>query len=223
LVNIVKYGNVRSTDRNAVDAILQELLPRIFIGLPAACINTDDEHTALIFNKLQNINRAINLLNQPQNTEGWLRVLQRLATLQNVHGLLVGISVRILFDKNIFTINQTTTYMRYALSQGNEPKRAAAWLEGFLNGSGILLIHHESLWRILDEWVEELEMERLLELLPILRRTFSEFAPAERQKMLALAQKNDAEGAPQYFEPKEDIFYDKTRGDKVLASIQPFL
>jgi Family of unknown function (DUF5682) len=223
LVNIVKYGNVRSSDRSAVDAVLQELLPRIFIGLPTACINTDDEHTTLIFNKLQNINRAINLLNQPQNTEGWLRVLQRLATLQNVHGLLVGISVRILFDKNIFTIHQTTTYMRYALSQGNEPKRAAAWLEGFLNGSGILLIHHEALWRILDEWVDELDMERLLELLPVLRRTFSEFAPPERQKMLALAQRNDAEGAPQYFELSEDIFYDKKRGEKVLATVQGFL
>jgi hypothetical protein len=223
LVNIVKYGNVRSTDRSAVDAVLQELLPRIFIGLPAACINTDDEHTSLIFNKLQNINRAINLLNQPQNTEGWLRVLQRLATLQNVHGLLVGISVRILFDKNIFTIHQTTTYMRYALSQGNEPKRAAAWLEGFLNGSGILLIHHEALWRILDEWVDELDMERLLELLPVLRRTFSEFAPPERQKMLALAQRNDAEGAPQYFEPSDAVLYDEKRGERVLATVQGFL
>ena len=230
LVNIVKYGNVRSTDRTAVDAVLQELLPRIFVGLPAACINTDDEHTALIFNKLQNINRAINLLNQPPNTEGWLRVLQRLATLQNVHGLLVGISVRILFDKNIFTIHQTTTYMRYALSQGHEPKRAAAWLEGFLNGSGLLLIHHEALWRILDEWVEELPMERLMEMLPVLRRTFSEFAPPERQKMLALAQRNDAEEAPPdtlgtspYFEPSEDIFYDEKRGERVLATVQGFL
>jgi Family of unknown function (DUF5682) len=223
LVNIVKYGNVRSTDRNAVDAVLQELLPRIFIGLPAACINTDDEHTALIFNKLQNINRAINLLNEAQNTEGWLRVLQRLATLQNVHGLLVGISVRILFDKNIFTINQTTTYMRYALSQGNEPKRAAAWLEGFLNGSGILLIHHEALWRILDEWVDELEMDRLLELLPVLRRTFSEFAPPERQKMLALAQKMQDEETPQYFAPSDAVLYDEKRGERVLATVQGFL
>ena len=99
---------------------------------------------------------------------------------------------------------------------------AAAWLEGFLNGSGLLLIHHEALWRILDEWVEEIEMERLMELLPILRRTFSNFSPSERQKMLGLAQKNQTDTPPQY-KALETIYYDEKRSEEVLKTVQFFL
>ena len=222
LVNIVKYGNVRGTDAETVFKVVEQIIPRICIGLPMACINTDDDATELIFNKLQAANRSINLLNLPPHTEGWLRALQQVATMKNVHGVLSGACVRILFDKNIFDINQTITYMRFALSRGSDVKYGAAWLEGFLNGSGLLLIHHEALWRILDEWVEEIEMERLMELLPILRRTFSNFSPSERQKMLGLAQKNQADMLPQY-EALEMEFYDKKRGEEVLKTVQFFL
>ena len=222
LVNIVKYGNVRGTDAEAVLTVVEQIIPRICIGLPSACINTDDDATELIFNKLQAANRSINLLNLMPHTEGWLRALQQVATMKNVHGLLSGACVRILFDKNIFDIHATITYMRYALSRGSDVKYAAAWLEGFLNGSGLLLIHHEALWHILDEWVEEIEMERLMELLPILRRTFSNFSPSERQKMLGLAQRIQDDIPPQY-EATATVFYDEKRSEEVLKTMQFFL
>ena len=222
LVNIVKYGNVRGTDAEAVSTVVEQIIPRICIGLSSACINTDDDATELIFNKLQATNRSINLLNLTPHTEGWLRALRQVATMKNVHGVLSGACVRILFDKNIFDIHATITYMRYALSRGSDVKYAAAWLEGFLNGSGLLLIHHEALWRILDEWVEEIEMERLMELLPILRRTFSNFSPSERQKMLSLAQRNQADTPPQY-ETSETPYYDEKRSEEVLKTMQFFL
>ena len=226
LVNIVKYGNVRGTDAKAVLTVVEQIIPRICVGLPSACMNTDDDATELIFNKLQAANRNINLLNLLPHTEGWLRALRQVATMKNVHGVLSGACVRILFDKNIFDINQTITYMRYALSQGSDVKYAAAWLEGFLNGSGLLLIHHESLWRILDEWVEEIEMERLMELLPILRRTFSNFSLSERQKMLNLAQRiqdNIPLESIGLYEASETPYYDEKRSEEVLKTVQFFL
>ncbi len=229
LVNIIKYGNVRGTNASAVAQVVEQIAPRIFIGLPSACVNTDDDATELIFKKLQTTHRSINLLSVTEYTEGWLRALQQVAKMSQVHGLLTGGCVRILYDKNVFNIHQTTTLMRFALSRGSGVSYAAAWLEGFLNGSGLLLIHNETLWQILDEWVEEIEMERLKELLPILRRTFSNFSPSERQKMLALAQKAAISASKDNFNPLSNMFevetdlYDKKRAEIVLKTIQLFL
>jgi hypothetical protein len=222
LVNIVKYGNVRGTNAQAVARILDELIPRICIGFPMACVNTDDDAAAIIHEKLATTNQAINLLNNAQHTEGWLRTLKNIVDMKNVHGLLVGSCIRILFDKNRIMLSQAALAMRYALSKGNDVRQAAAWLEGFLQGSGLLLIHHEALWQILDEWIDEIDMERLQELLPILRRTFSNFAPSERQKLLGLAQKSlekERSVPPQYF----DDFYEEKLAEPVFATLQKFL
>lgn len=229
LVNIVKYGNVRGTDAAAVAQVVEQIVPRIFIGLPSACVHTDDDATDLIFKKLQTTHRSINLLSVAEHTEGWLRALRQVAKMNQVHGLLTGGCVRILYDKKVFNIHQTATLMRFALSQGSGVSYAAAWLEGFLNGSGLLLIHNDALWQILDEWVEAIDMERLKELLPILRRTFSHFSSSERQKMLALAQKAASNALPDIFDPSsceiggETDLYDKKRAELVLKTIQSFL
>jgi Family of unknown function (DUF5682) len=222
LVNIVKYGNVRGTDAQAVSEVINEWIPRVCIGLPLACVNCDDDATALIFSKLQNTNQAINLLNQKEHSEIWLKTLHQISDLKDVNGLLVGGCVRILFDKNRLDISKTAVRMRYALSRGSEVSYAAAWLEGFLNGSGLLLIHNESLWRILDEWVDELEMARIQELLPILRRIFANLSPSERQKLLALTQKlsdNAFISPPPYF----DVLFDEKRAAKIRDTLQRFL
>jgi Family of unknown function (DUF5682) len=222
LVNIVKYGNVRGTNVQAVAHILDELIPRICIGLPMLCLNTDDDASELIHQKLQATNQAVNLLQNSQHTEGWLRALKNITEMKNVHGLLVGSSSRILFDKNIINLSKTAVGMRYALSKGNAVRQSAAWLEGFLQGSGLLLIHHEALWRILDEWIDELDMDRLQELLPILRRTFSNFSPSERQKLLGLAQTSLQTEQILSFPSCEDL-YEETRAAPVFATLQQFL
>jgi hypothetical protein len=56
-------------------------------------------------------------------------------------------------------------------------------VEGFLKGSGLLLIHSEGIWEVLDSWVTTLSTDAFLAILPLLRRTFAEFTPSERQQM----------------------------------------
>ena len=65
--------------------------------------------------------------------------------------------------------------MRYALAPSSESTQSAAWLEGFLYGSGLLLIHHPTLWQVLDEWVSQTDMARLENLLPLLPVTTVRF------------------------------------------------
>jgi hypothetical protein len=99
------------------------------------------------------------------------------------------------------------------------PAEAAQWLEGFLYGSGLLLLHHAELWQTLDGWVRGLQAETFGELLPLLRRTFSQFSPPERQKMLDLA-KNDLR-QPAAIQQLEK--WDVERAERVLTLVRGIL
>jgi hypothetical protein len=58
-----------------------------------------------------------------------------------------------------------------------------AWLEGFVRGSGSLLLRDEPLWNLLDEWLSTLSAEAFDAALPLLRRAFSQFTEPERRQM----------------------------------------
>jgi hypothetical protein len=228
LVNILKYGNTRGTDAAAVQFVVQQILPRIFVGLPPACLNTDDEATELIFKHIQTTHSTLNLLADPHFTEGWLRSLRLMVDIKQVHGKITGSCARILFDKSVLNIAQTSVKMRYALAPSNEPTQSAAWLEGFLYGSGLLLIHHPTLWLVLDEWVLETDMSRLEHLLPLLRRTFSPFSKAEKAKLYALANQANINlpmsnsASPNGIGMCHQYIYDKQRAAPVLVTIRQF-
>jgi hypothetical protein len=56
-------------------------------------------------------------------------------------------------------------------------------VDGFLRNSGLLLLHDESLWQVLDDWVIALSADHFTTALPLLRRTSSTFQSAERRQM----------------------------------------
>ncbi|MFK7978483.1 MAG: DUF5682 family protein [Saprospiraceae bacterium] len=196
LVNVIRYGSSRQINLTAVSTVINQIIPRICIGLPNACINVDEETASNIFNKIVAINRALHTLNEANHIQHWYETLSKIMGM-TINGTLVGLSTRTLFDKKFIDTEVASTYMHLALSKGNEALFSAQWIEGFLNGSGLLLIHQENLWQIMDEWLANLEEERFMEILPVLRRTFSKFSHPERQKMMALAKRGGVSMKPQ--------------------------
>src|SRR5262249_36581123 len=111
------------------------------------------------------------------------RTLVQLADLNGLHGLVAGRCCRLLLDACVFTTDEAARQLGLALSTANEPAHSAAWVDGFLKGSGLLLLHDESLWKVIDDWVVALNKDRFASLLPLLRRTFSTFTAPERRQM----------------------------------------
>lgn len=188
LVNIIRYGSSRNISLASIKAVINQIIPRICIGLPSSCINIDEEVSQQVFKKIIAVNRAIHTLNNPNHIKQWYQALEIIMGM-TTNGSLVGLSTRILFDKQYIDADTTTTFMRLALSKGSDTFFSAQWIEGFLNGSGLLLIYNEQLWQVLDNWVVNMTEEYFMETLAILRRTFSKFAHPEREKMLQLARK----------------------------------
>lgn len=221
LVNAVRYGSTRKLDVASLEEVIDKMIPRICIALPGACVSLDEEASKEMFEKLLLVNQSVNILNKAAYNDLWYKSLDQVTDLSNVNGMLRGSCCRILFDKEIHSLKETARRMSYALSQGNDTTDAALWIEGFLFGSGLLLIHNPVLWKVLDDWVTELPMEGFQKLLPLLRRTFSGFSHPERQKMMALV-KDDRRGDRNRTMEDGDKF-DLKKAKKVISTAQLLL
>ncbi|MEM1121701.1 MAG: DUF5682 family protein [Bacteroidota bacterium] len=220
LVNVIRYGSSRQVNLAAVTTVIDQIIPRICIGLPNACINIDEEVAEATFQRIITVNRAIHTLNEAQHIQGWYVTLEKVMGM-TINGALVGLSTRILFDKSVIDAEIASTFMHLALSKGSEPFFSAQWVEGFLNGSGLLLIYNENLWRILDDWIDQLAEERFMEILPVLRRTFAQFSHPERQKMMNLARRNQA--ITSVIEQEKEAKLNQARVKKVLPTLKLLL
>lgn len=187
LVTIIRFGDTRQTDVAAVEQVLNEVVPRICLGLPGACQGVDEEVARELFQDIVGGNHALIQLNREDFSEDWANALLQIADARQSQPLLRGGAARLLFDKGLESHRQSESRTHLALSTGQTVPDAAQWLEGFLFGSGLILIHYPPLWELLDDWVQGLEEETFREVLPLLRRTFSSFPAAERSRMLQLA------------------------------------
>ena len=183
LVNVARYGNVRQTDVSMVEALLDSLVPRAAIGLPTACAALDDDAAQAMRASMVGTHQALRLLSRTPLQEAWQQALERLTPLGSCHGLVCGLATRLLFDDQIESSEKIALRMSQALSVGNDPASAAAWLEGFLNQSGMVLLHDPQLWSTLDTWLQSLGETHFVQVLPLLRRAFSAFSAPERRQL----------------------------------------
>jgi hypothetical protein len=224
LAEILRYGHARAMDTDAISALLVQIVPRVCVQFAGACVGVNEDVAQELLQTIIRFNRAIDLLKEyPEHTTNevlWLRCLTDMSDVKQTSPLVSGLAARMLFDKNKKTAETTGNEMRLRLSQANEPADAAMWLEGFLQGSGLILVHHQALWQVLDNWIVDLPFETLRTLLPLLRRTFAKFSGPEREQMLALAGK--ISGALDS-KIEEDSDWDLSRSETVLGTLRMLL
>lgn len=183
LVNITRYGNVRNTDADLVLGIVNSMITRICISLPAACTGIDEDAALHLFNLFFKMNDAVNLLQQTEITQMWQQTLTAVAGGKNSSPVIAGYATRLLVDHKLIAGNDLVKVFYYAMSAATAPAVTASWLEGFLKGSGTLLLLDNDLWGIINEWIKQLDKDVFTQVLPLLRRTFSNFSQSERRKL----------------------------------------
>ena len=196
LVNIVRYGSVRELDFSKVGDMLHAMIARILAGGVLICIHIDEEAATDILNKLVATDYAVSTLNDPELNVLWLEFIRQVRTSVHVHPLLCGYATRLLNDKGDITPEEMQNTLSFYSSAGNTPADIAYWFEGFLRSSGSILLLDDNLWNLINNWICAQEKDTFLELLPILKRTFSEFSPTERRKLGEKAKASGTEGIP---------------------------
>jgi len=183
LVRALRYGDVRGTDTSALAQVADAVLIRICVGLPQAVTSLDDTGSATLRSSIDAVHAAVALLDDPAGRERWLAALAKVIDRSDVHGLLVGRLVRILRDAGRIDPDDAAARLSRALSVGSPAAAKAAWVDGFFSGGGLLLVHDRELLSLLDDWIVTLDEQEFIDVLPLLRRTFGQFAGSERRSI----------------------------------------
>ena len=221
LAGVLRYGNVRQTDTAMVQQVVDGLVTRIVIGLPNACSALNDEAAEDMYGRLVQVHTALLTLRDAELTSAWNNVLGQLLEQQDLHGLIAGRSCRLLFDQKLLAAEEVGRRMSLAIAPAVDPVQAMAWIDGFLRGSGLILLHNDELWNILNEWVRSVKTETFPQLLPLLRRTFSTFSAPERGQIGALARRG-ASGKTTH-SPAGSTTFVEERARKVLPLVAQIL
>ena len=236
LARTVRYGDVRGTDHAALRSVLDGLVVRVLVGLPSACRALGDDAAAVMAERLTAAQGALALIDHPARRAGWPAVLSLLAGRgprgMSLHGTVQGRAVRLLHDAGAWPPSEVGAALSRALSVGTSPPHGAAFVEGFLAGSGTVLLHDIALVRLLDRWVAGLGAQPFVDVVPLLRRTFGGFDETERRRLGQLVSQDlarlDASGsAPAGGDTGaaggEDWPLDPARADAALRTVAALL
>lgn len=182
LAQAQRYGDVRSTDASAVASVFDGLVVRVLAGVVPACTSLDDDAAAVMVERLSGVHQALALVDHRARLRAYPEVLEQLAERAG-HGRVQGRAARILHDSGRWTPTAVERRLGRALSAGTPPAVGAAFVEGFLAGSGTVLVHDAELRAVVDRWLSSLRTDAFDETVPLLRRTFGAFEAAERRQL----------------------------------------
>ncbi|WP_306208288.1 DUF5682 family protein [Actinoplanes sp. RD1] len=181
LARTLRYGDVRRTDVAGLATVTSSLLTRVCAGLPAAVGSLSDEAAKTLRGHVDGVHQAVGLLDDAGLSDRWLGTLTSVAGRAGLHGLIAGRLTRLLLDAGRLDGAEVRRRLGLALTVGTPPAEGAAWVEGFLSGGGLLLVHDEELLDLVDSWLADIAVEAFDDVLPLLRRTFGSFAAGERR------------------------------------------
>ncbi len=225
LARVGRYGDVRRTRGDRVLPVIDGLFERILVGLPGACASLDDGAARKLADGIGAVQESVNLLDRAEQRGEWWRALEFLAHRESIHPLVRGWCCRLLLDGGAMDPNELQRLARFALSRAVPPMQAAAWVEGVLRGSGLVLLQQDGLWLALDRWLSELEGGVFVEMLLLVRRAFSGFQPPERRSMgEKVARLHAGSGGPRPIAGDDGAAgIDRERADLVLPVLASIL
>lgn len=178
-----RYGDVREADTSRVAGVLHTVVIRAAVGLRAACASLDDDAAARMRSAVDAAHRGVALVEDDALAGPWRDALVAVAADDRIHGLVSGRVNRLLLDGGVLDAAEAARRLSRRLSRGAVAVAGAAWLDGFLEGDALLLLHDRELLPIVDAWVAEVDETTFEDLLPLLRRTFSRFEPGARRQL----------------------------------------
>jgi len=131
--------------------------------------------------------------------------------------VLTGRGVGLFCDAGRFDSDEASRRLAAALSIGNTAAAKAAWVDGFVGGRGLVLVHDRALLRLIDDWLAGLTGDQFTEVVPLLRRTFGAFESGER-RAIGSAVRDTGPGVP-----AARTAIDSERGALVLRAVADIL
>jgi Family of unknown function (DUF5682) len=190
LASVLRYGDVRGSDSAALTTVVDEIVVRVVAGLELACRHLDDDAATAMIERLSGLQGALAMLDHVARHEDLPAALATLADGRGIHGLVRGRATRLLHDAGSWDADEVSQRVGRALTPGTPAAEGARFVEGFLAGSGTVLVHDGGLLGIVDTWISTMSNEVFTDTVALLRRTFGAFEPAERRQLGVLVTTN---------------------------------
>jgi hypothetical protein len=168
--------------------------------------------------RLASVQAALALVDHPARRADWPAVLALVSERGDVHGLVQGRATRLLHDGGVWNRARVGARLSRALSIGTASAVGAAFVEGFVAGSGTVLVHDRELLDVIDGWVASLPPDAFANTAPLLRRTFGAFEPAERRQLGLLLADRPASASVGF-----GAGIDGDRADQALVTVRQLL
>lgn len=183
LARAIRYGDVRGSDLGSLRTVFDALVVHVLAGLALACRSLDEDAATAMVARLGAAQAALGLIEHPARAGVWPRELLAVAAQPAVPAVVRGKAVRLARDAGFLSPPDAGRWLSRALSPSVAAIDAAGFVEGFLAGSGTLLGHDRELLDLVDGWLSSLSTADFDTTVPLLRRTFAEFEPAERRRI----------------------------------------
>lgn len=182
LARSARYGDVRGSSTAGLGLVAGRMVSRVCAGLARTVHGLDPDAAASVLELIDGVQDATSLLDESVRLE-WLTTLEGLSGRPSVPPLIAGRLTRLMLDTSRLETFEVALRLGRALSPGTPTADAAGYVEGFLAGGGLLLVHDERLLALVDSWLAAIPDDAFLEALPLLRRTFGTFASPERRSI----------------------------------------
>ena len=222
LAETLRYGDVRKTDTSQISLVIEGLVTRLSIGLPFSCTSLDDEASEQLAAQIRHVDTSIRLVALPEQTGVWQDALRKIVDKELVNGIISGTCCRLLCDAGAMDYEHAGTQMNLIFSPGGDTFDAASWLDGFLVDGSQVLLHDRLFWDEIDSWLQSLDEEPFVDVLPLIRRTFSRFSHSERRQMGVRA-KAGAISMNENGAPGNATNINIIRADRTLGTVRRYL
>lgn len=186
LVSILRYGTARPIPSEQLGALVSALAAEINAGAQAAAVDIEPGEAEAMRRAMSGYDRALALHGEAHLIAMWHRELAAIVQHDRSAPAVSGLALRLLHDGQVWAVEEVAASFSRALTPPAAPAAAGAFVESFLAGGAEVLIQDRPLLAALDAWLVELDDESFIELLPMLRRGFSDFAESGRIRILGI-------------------------------------
>ena len=182
---LIQYGDIRRFDLQPLIPLLQQLFLRATLLLVDAS-SCDNKAAVEVGNS---INR-MDLISQEQydtvDSSLWISELKSLAWRDDRNPKLSGLAFSILMEHNMIEESECAKEVSRRLSPGIPTDIGAGWFEGLAGRNRYALLSRISLWKELDNYIQNLDEEDFYRSVVFLRRAFGSFEPNQKNSIAEL-------------------------------------
>ncbi len=178
---VIRYGDLRKFASEPIIPLLSQLYLRACLTMEDSC-NCDDEVSNAVMESIERINQ-VQRNHDFLEEERWVSVLNSISDRDDINTKCSGFAIATLIERGLIEESLLAVEVSRRLSKGVPADLAAGWFEGLAKKNRYSLIVRLSLWKELDNYLQDLDDEEFKRALVFLRRAFSDFSANEKSNI----------------------------------------